>query len=163
MTQDRTTTQSTARTLPAQTRLANSYYAMLGLPPSASALDIRRAYRELSKRYHPDTTHLPTAVATAKFQQLNEAYGTLSNPERRSLYDLQIGYFRWQAIQPPTDLRQGAADSQSRCSDSAYLDPSDRPLSAGEVFALFLLGLTFLGCLFLAMAIGLLRGELVLG
>ena len=60
-----------------------SYYVLLGLPPSASALEIRRAYRELSKRYHPDTTELPTAIATAKFQQLNEAYATLSNPERR--------------------------------------------------------------------------------
>jgi hypothetical protein len=42
---------------------------------------------------------------------------------------------------------------------SAYLDPTDRPLSAGEIFALFILGLTFLGCLLLAIAIGLTRGE----
>jgi len=37
-------------------------------------------YRQLSKRYHPDTTALPPAIATAKFQQLNEAYATLNNP-----------------------------------------------------------------------------------
>lgn len=158
-TTERTTSQSTARGLPAQTRWANSYYAMLGLHPSASALDIRRAYRELSKRYHPDTTVLPTAVATAKFQQLNEAYGILSNPERRSLYDLQIGYSRWPVMKPPADLGVSASDSPSTWSDSAYLDPSDRPLSAGEIFVLFVLGLTFLGCLFLAMAIGIWRGD----
>jgi len=53
---------------------------LLGLHPSASAIEIRRAYRELSKRYHPDTTDLPPAIAIVKFQQLNEAYAALSNP-----------------------------------------------------------------------------------
>ena len=53
-----------------------TYYSLLGLHPSASAIEVRRAYRELSKHYHPDTTDLPTTVATAKFQLLNEAYAT---------------------------------------------------------------------------------------
>jgi len=44
-------------------------------------------------------------------------------------------------------------------SKSAYLDASDRPLSSGEIFALFMLVLTFVGCLLLAVAIGLTRGE----
>ncbi len=35
-----------------------TYYSLLGLHPSASVIDIRRSYRELSKRYHPDTTDL---------------------------------------------------------------------------------------------------------
>ena len=46
------TTFSGDRAMPNQT----SYYTLLGLHPSASALEIRRAYRALSKRYHPDTT-----------------------------------------------------------------------------------------------------------
>ncbi|MBV9386661.1 MAG: J domain-containing protein [Chroococcidiopsidaceae cyanobacterium CP_BM_ER_R8_30] len=144
---------SSDRATPNQT----SYYVLLGLHPGASALEIRRAYRELSKRYHPDTTELPRAIATVKFQQLNEAYATLSNPERRQSYDLKIGYSRLRVIQAPSDLNRPVR-SQSR-SNSAYLDPTDRPLSAGEVFALFILGLTFLGCLLLALAIGLTRGE----
>ncbi|MFM9158147.1 MAG: J domain-containing protein, partial [Dolichospermum sp.] len=45
-----------------------TYYSLLGLHPSASVIDIRRAYRELSKIYHPDTTELPANLATAKFQ-----------------------------------------------------------------------------------------------
>lgn len=143
------------RPMPNQT----SYYALLGLHPSASAIEIRRAYRELSKRYHPDTTDLSPALATAKFQELNEAYATLSNPERRLTYDLKIGYSRLKVIQPPPDLNHPVSKSQSRWSDSAYLDPIDRPLSAGEIFALFILGLTFLGCLLLAIAIGLTRGD----
>lgn len=143
-----------------------SYYTLLGLHPTATVIEIRRAYRELSKRYHPDTTDLQSAIATAKFQQLNEAYATLSNPERRLTYDLKIGYSRLSVIQAPPDLNhsaryQGRAKpSQVKHSAPAYLDPTDRPLSAGEIFALFLLGLTFLGCLLLAVGIGLTRGDI---
>lgn len=135
------------------------YYALLGLHPSASPVEIRRAYRELSKRYHPDTTDLPAATATAKFQQLNEAYATLSNPERRVLYDQQIGYSRVNVIQAPPGLNRPSHQPPRTYSSSAYLDPTDRPLSAGELFALFILGLTFVGCLLLAIAIGLTRGP----
>jgi curved DNA-binding protein CbpA len=138
-------------------RLAGSYYALLGLSPSASAQQIRRAYREMSKLYHPDTTTLPATVAIAKFQELNEAYATLSSPERRFAYDLKIGYSRVSVIQSSTDLNRSSARSRFR---SAYLDPTDRPLSPGEVFALFILGVTFVGCLILAVAIGLTRGEI---
>lgn len=135
-----------------------TYYSLLGLHPSASVIDIRRAYRELSKRYHPDTTDLPTAIATPKFQQINEAYATLSHPERRFRYDLKIGYSRFGVIQPPPDLNHPGSRSYD-LSKSAYLDASDRPLSSGEIFALFMLVLTFVGCLLLAVAIGLTRGE----
>jgi hypothetical protein len=136
-----------------------SYYALLGLHPSASPLEIRRAYRELSKRYHPDTTDLPAQTATTKFQQLNEAYATLSNPERRVVYDQKIGYSRLNVIQPPPGLNTPVNQPRRTYTSSAYLDPTDRPLSAGEIFALFILGLTFVGCLVLAIAIGLTRGE----
>ena len=91
MSQHQTTAQSTSRAIPVHSRFAHSYYAILGLHPSASVIEIRQAYRELSKRYHPDTTELTAEVATDKFRRLNEAYGILSNPERRSLYDLKIG------------------------------------------------------------------------
>ncbi|MBD2438145.1 J domain-containing protein [Nostoc sp. FACHB-110] len=135
-----------------------TYYSLLGLHPSASVIDIRRAYRELSKRYHPDTTDLPAALATTKFQQINEAYATLSNPERRFSYDLKIGYSRFGVIQAPADLNRPARYAYDY-SKSAYLDASDRPLSSGELFALFILGLTFVGCLLLAIVVGLARGE----
>lgn len=137
--------------------LANTYYGWLGLHPSASPIEIRRAYRERSKRYHPDTTDLPTEIATAKFQQLNEAYATLSNPERRLLYDTKIGYSRYNVIQAPQDLDLPRNSAQT--SKSAYLDPTDRPLSSGELFALFIMGLTFIGCLLLAIFLSILRGD----
>lgn len=155
MAQDRVRQTITERVIQHQT----GYYALLGLHPSASPIEIRRAYRELSKRYHPDTTELPATTATAKFQQLNEAYATLSNPERRGLYDQNIGYSRINVIQPPPGFNHQVNQPQRKYSSSAYLDPTDRPLSAGEIFALFILGLTFVGCLLLAIAIGLTRGE----
>jgi curved DNA-binding protein CbpA len=140
-----------------------TYYNLLGLHPSASAIEIRRAYRELSKRYHPDTTDLPQALATLKFQQLNEAYATLSHPERRLSYDYQIGYARVSVIQDPAsvgNLPNTHNSRPDRYRSSAYLDPTDRPLSSGEIFALCLMIVSFVGCLGLAIAIGKLRGEL---
>jgi DnaJ domain len=135
------------------------YYALLGLYPSASAQEIRRAYRELSKLYHPDTTELPGAIATAKFQQLNEAYATLSSPERRTVYDLKMGHSRVSVIRPPADLNRPVSESRKSRSSGAYLEPTERPLSAGEVFALFILGLTFVACLLLVVTVGMTRDE----
>jgi len=132
---------------------------LLGLHPSASPIEIRRSYRELSKLYHPDTTDLQPAVATAKFQQLNNAYATLSNPERRLAYDLKIGYSRLNVIQSPPGFNTPVSDSGKKTSNSAYLDPTDRPLSPGEMFALFIMGASLIGCLVLAIAIGLIRGN----
>ncbi len=147
-----------------------SYYALLELPSSASPTEIRRSYRELSKRYHPDTTILPQEVATANFLKLNEAYATLSNPERRSLYDQSLKYSRSNFFQSPffqsaypsspiNNSNNNPANPPKPFRSSAYLDPSDRPLSSGEISALLFLGLALLGCLILAIGIGLTRGE----
>jgi hypothetical protein len=133
---------------------SSNHYTLLGVHPSASVREIRQTYRELSKLYHPDTTTLPGPIATQKFQQLNEAYATLSNPDRRTAYDQKIGYSRIAVSQPLPSLNKPQPKSSS-----AYLDATDRPLSAGEVFALFILGLTFVACLILAITIGLTRGE----
>lgn len=156
MTSNRATQNDRNRPHTTRIALKSSYYALLGLHPSASVVEIRRSYRELSKQYHPDTTELPKAIATAKFQELNEAYATLSSPEKRAAYDLKIGYSRIAVIQPLPSLHHSQDDYES---SSAYLDPTDRPLSAGEIFALFILLVTFLACLVIAIAIGLTRPE----
>lgn len=162
MTQDRSAPENGERKTLYQKVSASSYYGLLGVYPSASVREIRQAYRELSKLYHPDTTSLPAAIATSKFQELNEAYATLSSPERRIVYDQKIGYSRVPVVQPLPPLNRPTAQTRATPSSSAYLDPTDRPLSPGEVFALFILGLTFLACLVLAIAIGLTRGDTVL-
>lgn len=161
MSEDRTAPQTGEARKPYQKVLADSYYGLLGVHPSASMRDIRQAYWDLSKLYHPDTTNLPTAIATAKFQQLNEAYATLSNPERRGIYDRKIGYSTVAVVQPLPNLNT-AKQPHKYQSSSAYLDPTDRPLSPGELFALFILGVTLIGCLCLAIMVGLTRGEALL-
>ena len=145
--------QPKSATLPSQTKLIKTYYDLMDLHPSASTIVIRRTYRQLSKEYHPDTTKLPANIATTKFQKLNEAYATLSSPEKRSLYDLKIGYSRLNVIQAPS----WSEPEQEKWSRTAYLDPTDRPLSSGEIFVLVLLGLTFIGCIVLVMAIAYFR------
>ena len=139
-----------------------SYYELLGLKPNASVQEIRRAYRDLSKLYHPDTTELESAIAVPKFQALNEAYATLSSPEKRLTYDYKSGYSRISVMQPLSHQRPRPSqpDAPHDWSASAYLDPNDRPLSAGEMFALFILGITFIGCLVLVFAISLTHDDL---
>lgn len=137
--------------------LQGSYYDRLGVHPSASVQQIRQAYRHLSRQYHPDTTHLPAAIATEKFKQLNEAYATLSQPERRHQYDLKIGYARLSAVPPVAPARPHSPPAPPPVTSSAYLDPSDRPLSAGELFVLFMLLFTLGGCLVLAIILALTR------
>jgi hypothetical protein len=65
------------------------FYAIFGLPSSATQEEIRAAHRELVKRYHPDiySTSGDKARATEKLQAINEAYAVLSSPERRKEYD----------------------------------------------------------------------------
>ena len=61
-------------------------YSILGLSPGASAADIRRAYRRLSRRYHPDINPGDKAAETL-YRRISEAYETLSDPDRRRSYD----------------------------------------------------------------------------
>jgi hypothetical protein len=139
-----------------------THYDLLGVRPTASPQQIRRAFRDLSKLYHPDTTELPPAEATEKFQQLNEAYAILSSPDRRWSYDKQVGYSRISVMQPLEPLSRRQTTPRRKEVSNVYLDPNDRPLSAGEIFALFILGMTFVACLVLVLTIGLTQGETTL-
>ncbi|CEK15736.1 DnaJ-class molecular chaperone with C-terminal Zn finger domain [Chthonomonas calidirosea] len=66
---------------------SKDYYAILGVAPSADLKEIKRRYRELALRYHPDVN--PTPEAARKITEINEAYDVLSDPERRSRYDTE--------------------------------------------------------------------------
>ncbi len=62
------------------------YYQILSVPRDASAADIKKAFRKLARKYHPDVAK-DKATAEEKFKQINEAYEVLSDPEKRKKYD----------------------------------------------------------------------------
>ena len=67
------------------------YYEVLGVSKDATPDEIKRAYRGLAKKYHPDVSTEPKEVAEAKFKGISEAYEVLSDAEKRRLYD-QYGH-----------------------------------------------------------------------
>lgn len=66
--------------------MRRDYYAVLGIAVAADAREIRRAYRELARRYSPDVNFWDAAARTL-FEEISEAYRVLSDPGARSLYD----------------------------------------------------------------------------
>jgi curved DNA-binding protein len=102
------------------------YYETLNVPRSASADEIKKAYRRLARKYHPDVSKEKNAEE--KFKQVQEAYEVLKDPEKRAAYD-QLGS-NWKAGQefrPPPDFgggfefrggpRGGGAEFESSFSD----------------------------------------------
>ena len=69
---------------------AIDYYKILGVPKNADEKRIKKAYRKLAVKYHPDKNLEDKEEATRKFQQVSEAYEVLSDPEKRRVYD-QLG------------------------------------------------------------------------
>lgn len=61
------------------------YYEVLGVDRSASQRDIKKAYRDKAREWHPDVSDAPNAEA--RFKEVNEAYQVLSDPEKRNAYD----------------------------------------------------------------------------
>jgi molecular chaperone DnaJ len=65
------------------------YYEILGVPRSANPEQLKGAFRNLARKYHPDVSKEPDAEA--RFKEINEAYAVLSDPEKRARYD-QFGH-----------------------------------------------------------------------
>ena len=78
------------------------YYKILGVDRAASEDDIKKAYRKLARKYHPDVSK--EANAKEKFQEVSEAYETLRDKEKRAAYDsLGSGFRPGQDFRPPPD------------------------------------------------------------
>jgi curved DNA-binding protein len=82
------------------------YYQTLGVAREASADEIRKAFRKLARKYHPDVSK--EADAEARMKEVNEAYAVLSDPEKRAAYD-QLGrnYRPGEEFRPPPDWDTG--------------------------------------------------------
>ena len=74
------------------------YYDVLGVSRSASASEIKKAYRKLAKKYHPDT-NAGNKEAEQKFKEVTEAYNVLSDEEKKKMYD-QFGHAAFDGSAP---------------------------------------------------------------
>ncbi len=82
------------------------YYGVLGVGRDAPADEIRKAFRKLARKYHPDVSK--EAGAEARMKEVNEAYAVLSDPEKRAAYDqLGRGYRPGEEFRPPPDWDAG--------------------------------------------------------
>jgi curved DNA-binding protein len=99
------------------------YYAVLGIPKTASDDDIKKAYRKLARKHHPDLNPNDEA-ANKKFQQINEANEVLSDPEKRKKYD-QYGKDWQHAEEFEQARRQQQQQRQSYAQGSSGDDFSD--------------------------------------
>lgn len=95
----------------------NTHYQELGLPETATAADIRRAYRRLVQLTHPDRT--PDPAQHRRYLAINQAYETLSHPARRAAYDAALARQR----QPKPASPKPAADPPAARSSKARRPP----------------------------------------
>jgi curved DNA-binding protein len=96
------------------------YYAILGVSKNATAEDIKKAYRQLARKYHPDLNPGDKA-AEAKFKEITEANEVLSDVEKRNQYD-RFGQYWKQAEQTKTTTRQTGSSSTSNSTNFNDVD-----------------------------------------
>jgi curved DNA-binding protein len=82
------------------------YYSVMGVARDAPQDEIKRAYRKLARKYHPDVSSEPDAET--RFKELGEAYEVLKDPEKRAAYDrLGADWKAGQDFRPPPDWNEG--------------------------------------------------------
>lgn len=76
------------------------YYAILGVSKNATPEEIKKAYRQLVKKWHPDRHQENKDIAEEKFKEIQEAYEVLSDPQKKALYD-RFGFVPENGMPPP--------------------------------------------------------------
>jgi len=90
--------------------MVKGYYEALAITRAASMADVKKAYRKLSLKHHPERAAGPKAEAETVFSEISEAYDVLSNPARRAIYD-QYG---------EKGLKEGVPDGQGGVKGGKY-------------------------------------------
>jgi curved DNA-binding protein len=96
------------------------YYKILGVDRGAGADEIKKAYRKLAHKYHPDVSKDP--AGEEKFKEIGEAYETLKDPEKRAAYDQLGSYQPGQDFRPPPDWGKQYGDTQFSFDDIDLAD-----------------------------------------
>lgn len=91
------------------------YYAILGVPRDADEEAIKKAYRKLARKYHPDVSKTPDSEL--KFKEAAEAYATLKDAARRAAYDQLEQHGAGEEFTPPPQWRQAYASSEHAFDD----------------------------------------------
>ena len=110
------------------------YYKLLGVAKNADATAIKKAYRKLAKKYHPDT-NAGDPAAEQKFKDVTEAYTILSDPEKRKLYD-QFGHAAFDGSMPEGGAYQysGAGAGQNGGYQEFHFNGADMGDMFGDIF-----------------------------
>lgn len=109
------------------------YYQLLGIARDASQEDIKKAYRKLARKYHPDVSR--EADAEQRFKEVGEAYEVLKDPEKRAAYD-RFGK-DWKAgqdFQPPPDWDAGFEFRGTGHADTGFSDFFEQLFGRGSPF-----------------------------
>ncbi len=137
-----------------------NYYILLGVNSNASFEAIRTAYRNLAKKYHPDKNP-GSKVAEEHFKEIQQAYATLSNPEKRKNYDLKnlygtvntkqkqytpyTGYANQNAQQQAQQKRQGYSKRKTQTSKYNKTESNQILVSIGIAFILLYFIISYTG------------------
>lgn len=109
------------------------YYKVLGVDRKATQADVKKAYRRLARKYHPDVSKEPDAEA--RFKEVSEAYEVLHDPEKRAAYD-QLGssWHQGQDFRPPPGWTWSGDFGHGGARDSAFSDFFESLFGEGSPF-----------------------------
>ena len=112
------------------------YYDVLGIDRNADEKTIKKAYRKLAKKYHPDT-NAGNPDAADKFKEVNEAYDILSDPKKKKMYD-QFGHAAFEAgADPGADAGAGGFGGFQSGGNGSYQEFHFNGENMDDIFLVF--------------------------